>query len=160
VCFCDLRGFTAFAETAEPEDLIRVVSEFHAAMGEVIFRFEGTLEHFEGDGMMVFFNDPLPCEEPELQAVLMALAMRDRARDYATLGRIGFEGRFDYGAIGNVTNLAARLCSVAEAGQILVPQRVASAVEARAALEPIGEMTLHGLQRPVAAFNVTRLRSS
>lgn len=175
VCFCDLRGFTAFAETAEPEDIMAVLREYHAAMGELIFRFEGTLEHFEGDGMMVFFNDPLPSDDPTGHAVEMAIAMRERAVElaviwkkrghqlalgmgiatgYATLGRIGFEGRFDYGAIGTVTNVAARLCGEAAAGQILVTQRVCAAVEERIAAELIGDLELRGLQRPVPAYNV------
>jgi class 3 adenylate cyclase len=178
VCFCDLRGFTAFSETAEPEDLMCVVGEYHAAMGELIFQFEGTLEHFEGDGMMVFFNDPLPCPDPPGRAVQMAVAMRERAAGlramwqkrghrlglgmgiamgYATLGRIGFEGRFDYGAIGSVTNVAARLCGEAGPGQILVTERVRSATEEQATFEPLGDLELKGLQRAVAAYNVTSL---
>lgn len=181
VCFCDLRGFTTFAEIAEPEDLISVVREYHAAMGELIFRFEGTLEHFEGDGMMVFFNDPVPCDDPPGRAVHMAIAMRERARGlsagwrkrgyelglgmgiamgYATLGRIGFEGRFDYGAIGAVTNTAARLCGEAAAGQILVTQRVCAAVEDHIATEPVGDLELKGMQRAISAFNVVGLKEA
>jgi adenylate cyclase len=180
VCFCDLRGFTAFSETAEPEDLMSVVTEYHAAMGELIFQSEGTLEHFEGDGMMVFFNDPVPCEDPPGQAVQMAIAMRERSEDlaaqwrkrghrlgfgmgiamgYATLGRIGFEGRFDYGAIGTVTNVAARLCSEAEPDQILVTERVCAAVEDLATLEPLGDLELKGLHRAVSAYNVVGLKT-
>ena len=142
VVFLDLRGFTAFAEKAEPEDVMRVLREYHAAMGELILTHQGTLERFTGDGMMVFFNDPLPVPDPLARAVRMALSMRERlgeltpdwrtrgwdlgmgigmAEGYATLGAIGFEGRWDYGAIGTVTNLAARLCGEARAGQILVP---------------------------------------
>jgi adenylate cyclase len=145
VVFCDLRRFTAFAETAEPEEVIAILNEYHAALGDLIFRFEGTLEHFPGDGLMVFFNDPVPCEDAPERAIRMTVAMRTRMRDmaqawvrrghdlafaagiaqgYATLGRIGFEGRFDYAAIGTVTNLASRLCSQAEPWQILVSQRV------------------------------------
>lgn len=152
-----------------------VLRDYHTAMGELIFRFEGTLEHFAGDGMMVFFNDPLPCDDPAGQAVRMAIAMRERAGElaagwrkrghqlgfgmgiamgYATLGRIGFEGRFDYGAIGTVTNVAARLCAEAEAGQILVTQRVCAAVEEHVALEPVADLELRGLQRAVPAYNV------
>lgn len=175
VCFCDLRGWTDFSETAEPEDVMSVLRDYHTAMGELIFRFEGTLEHFAGDGMMVFFNDPLPCDDPAGQAVRMAIAMRERAGElaagwrkrghqlgfgmgiamgYATLGRIGFEGRFDYGAIGTVTNVAARLCAEAAAGQILVTQRVCAAVEDQVVLEPVAELELRGLQRAVPAYNV------
>lgn len=175
VCFCDLRGWTDFSETAEPEDVMSVLRDYHTAMGELIFRFEGTLEHFAGDGMMVFFNDPLPCDDPAGHAVRMAIAMRERAGElaagwrkrghqlgfgmgiamgYATLGRIGFEGRFDYGAIGTVTNVAARLCAEAAAGQILVTQRVCAAVEDQVVLEPVAELELRGLQRAVPAYNV------
>jgi adenylate cyclase len=174
VCFCDLRGFTAFSETAEPEDLIQVVREYHAAMGELIFQFEGTLEHFEGDGMMVFFNDPLPCDDPPGQAVRMAIAMRERASElitvgqrrghrlgfgmgiatgYATLGRIGFEGRFDYGAIGSVTNIANRLCAEAAPNQILVTERVCAALD-RVDATPMGDLALKGLSHPVSAFSI------
>ena len=156
--FCDLRGFTAFAETAEPEEVMGVLREYHAALGELIFAFEGTLEHFAGDGLMVFFNDPVPCDDPALRAVRMAVAMRERvgelarrvaagtghelgfgvgiAQGYATLGRIGFEGRSDYAAIGTVTNLAARLCDAAGPGQILVSQRVLAATEDAVQAEP------------------------
>jgi adenylate cyclase len=175
VCFCDLRGFTAFSESAAPEDLIQVVREYHAAMGELIFQFEGTLEHFEGDGMMVFFNDPLPCDDPPGRAVQMAIAMRERAggliamwerrghhlgfamgiaAGYATLGRIGFEGRFDYGAIGSVTNVASRLCGEAEPNQILVTQRICGALDDRVAAERVGDLTLKGLSQPVTAFSI------
>lgn len=179
VVFCDLRGFTAFAETAEPEEIMRVLGEYHAAMGDLIFRFEGTLERFAGDGLMVFFNDPLPCPDPAARAVRMAVTMRERvgelsrawrkrgydldfgvgiALGYATLGKIGFEGRFDYGAIGTVTNLAARLCDEARGGQILVSQRVYAAVEDLVEVEPSGELTLKGFLKPVPTFNVVRLK--
>ena len=179
VAFCDLRGFTAFAETAEPEELMRVLREYHTAMGEIIFRHEGTLERFTGDGMMIFFNDPVPCPDPALRATRMALAMRHQAgalaeswrkqgytlgfgvgiaMGYATLGRIGFEGRFDYGAIGMVTNVAARLCAEAADGQILVNQRVCAAVEDGIELELIGDLQLKGLLRPIPTYNVVRAR--
>lgn len=181
VAFCDLRGFTAFSETAEPEELMGVLREYHAALGEVIFRFEGTLERFAGDGLMIFFNDPVPCPDPALRAVRMAVEMRTRvttladawrkrghqlgfgmgiALGFATLGRIGFEGRSDYGAIGAVTNLAARLCGEALAGQILISQRVFATIEDAVDVEPLGEMALRGLSRPVSAYNVLRLKES
>ncbi len=175
VVFLDLRGFTAFSETAEPEEVMAVLREYHAEMGQLILAAEGTLERFTGDGMMIFFNDPLPVPDPAARAVRMAVAMRDRvgvltdswrrrgfeldlgvgiAQGYATIGAIGFEGRLDYGAIGPVTNLASRLCGEAKPGQILVSQRVASGVEGLARSEPVGELTLKGFQRPVKAFNV------
>jgi class 3 adenylate cyclase len=152
-----------------------VLREYHAALGTLIFRFEGTLERFAGDGLMVFFNDPLPCPDPAVQAVRMATAMRQQmgeltekwrrrghhldfgvgiAQGYATLGMIGFEGRVDYGAIGLVTNLASRLCDEARGGQILVGQRVYAAVEELVEAEPLGELSLKGLHKPVPAFNV------
>jgi GAF domain-containing protein len=173
VVFCDLRGFTAFAETAEPEEVLGVLRDYHRTMGELIVEHQGTLEHFAGDGMMVFFNDPLPVERHELQAVRMACAMRERfgemartwqrrgyelgfgvgiATGYATLGRIGFEGRYDYGAIGNVVILAQRLSAEAKAGQILLSQRVHAAVEADAETTAVGDLTLKGFTRPVPAF--------
>jgi GAF domain-containing protein len=173
VAFCDLRGFTAFAETAEPEEVLGVLRDYHRAMGEHIVKQQGTLEHFAGDGMMVFFNDPLPVERHELQAVRMACAMRESfdemarawqkrgyelgfgvgiATGYATLGRIGFEGRYDYGAIGNVVILAQRLSAEAKAGQILLSQRVHAAVEADAETTAVGDLTLKGFTRPVPAF--------
>jgi class 3 adenylate cyclase len=181
VVFCDLRGFTTFAETAEPEEVMAVLGQYHAALGALIFDFGGTIEHFAGDGLMVFFNDPLPQPDHAERAVRMAVAMRERigelARDwrrlghaldfgvgialgYATLGRIGFEGRFDYAAIGTVTNLAARLCGVAAGGQILISGRVQAAVEALVEAEELGELTLKGFSRPVAAFNVAHLHQS
>jgi adenylate cyclase len=178
VVFCDLRRFTAFAETSEPEEVMGVLSQYHAALGDLIFRFEGTLERFAGDGLMVFFNDPLPCTDAPARAIRMAVAMRTRLRDlagewarrghdlsfgagiaqgYATLGRIGFEGRFDYAAIGSVTNLAARLCAEAGPWQILVTQRVQAESEDVAVSEPVGELSLRGFSRPVPAFNIKGL---
>jgi adenylate cyclase len=179
VVFLDLRGFTAFAETAEPEEVMDVLREYHAAMGELILAHEGTLERFTGDGMMVFFNDPLPVPDPGERALGMALAMRERvtqltagwkkrgwdlgvgvgiAQGYATIGAIGFEGRWDYGAIGTVTNLAARLCGEAKAGQVLISQRLLGTVEDLVECEPVGELMLKGFQRPVTAFNALRMR--
>ena len=178
VVFCDLRGFTAFAEAAEPEEVMGVLREYHASLGALIHKFEGTLERFVGDGLMVLFNDPLPCPDPPARAVRMAVGMRGCitelalkwrkyghelgfgigiAHGYATLGRIGFEGRFDYAAIGSVANLAARLCSEAKDGQILVDIKVQSAIESVADSEPAGDFTLKGFHRPVRAFNVRGL---
>jgi adenylate cyclase len=178
VVFCDLRGFTAFAETSEPEEVMGVLGDYYAALGDLVSRFEGTLERFTGDGLMAFFNDPLPCEDAPLRAVRMAVTMRSRiqglARDwarygyelalgvgltqgYATLGRVGFEARLDYTAVGSVTNLAARLCAEARPWQILLSQRVHAAVEEFVASEPVGELTLRGFTRPVLAFNVLGL---
>jgi adenylate cyclase len=178
VVFCDLRAFTAFAETAEPEEVMGVLDDYFQALGDLVTRFEGTLERFTGDGLMVFFNDPLPCEDAPLRAVRMAVAMRNRiqglaqgwarhgydlalgvgvAQGYATLGRIGFEGRSDYTAIGNCTNLAARLCAEARPWQILLSPRVHAAVEEFVTSEPVGELTLRGFSRPVATFNVVGL---
>ncbi|GAA1956751.1 hypothetical protein GCM10009776_18670 [Microbacterium deminutum] len=180
VVFCDLRGFTSFAEASEPEEVMGVLAEYHAALGELIYRFEGTLERFTGDGLMVFFNDPLPCDDAAERAVSMAVAMRDRvielaaewsrrgndlgfgigiAQGFATLGRIGFEGRFDYAAIGSVTNLAARLCAAAGSWQILVAQRVFSAAEGLAVGRSVGELELRGFSRPIRAFDVTGMIS-
>jgi class 3 adenylate cyclase/CheY-like chemotaxis protein len=180
VVFCDLRGFTAFSEIAEPEEVMGVLREYHAAIGELVFRFEGTLERFAGDGLMVFFNDPVPCPDPAARAVRMGVAMRQRleglaaqwrkrghelafgvgiAQGYATLGKIGFEGRFDYGAIGTVTNLAARLCGEAQGGQILVSQLVYTAVEGMVEVETLGELTLKGFHRPVIVYNILRLNA-
>ncbi|MGZ4639974.1 MAG: adenylate/guanylate cyclase domain-containing protein [Actinomycetes bacterium] len=175
VLFCDLRGFTQFAETNEPEEVMGVLTEYFEALGDLIFRFEGTLERFTGDGLMVFFNDPLPCDDAAERAVRMADAMRTRVRElangwagrghdlgfsigvaqgFATLGRIGFEGRIDYAAIGSVTNLAARLCADAAPWQILVTQRVQAAADEVAVCDPAGELELRGFSRPVRAFTV------
>jgi adenylate cyclase len=179
VVFCDLRGFTAFAETTEPEEVMEVLRQYHMALGELIFRYEGTLERFTGDGLMIFFNDPVPCPDPAARAVRMAVAMRQRVGDlteiwrkrgheldlgvgiaqgYATLGKIGFEGRFDYAAIGTVTNLAARLCGEAAGGQILISQRVYAAVEPLAVADLVGELSLKGFVKPVPAYNVWTLK--
>jgi class 3 adenylate cyclase len=181
VVFLDLRGFTAFAETAEPEEVMAVLRDYHAAMGQAILEHEGTLERFTGDGMMIFFNDPVPIANPQERAVRMALAMRAAvealtgrwrklgfdldfgigiAQGYATIGAIGFEGRWDYGAIGTVTNLAARLCGEARPGQILVSRRLYAAVETLVEVEPVGELTLKGFAKPVTAFNVLRAREA
>jgi class 3 adenylate cyclase len=180
VVFCDLRGYTSFAETGEPEEVWTVLREFHAAVGPLVTRFEGTLDHFSGDGLMVYFNDPLPCPDPAQRAVRMAVDMRAAvgelmsgwrrrgfdlgfgigvAQGYATLGRIGFEERVDYTAIGTVTNLAARLCGEARDGQILLSKRVAAAVEGKVSLEEIGNLALKGLSQAVAVYNVASERS-
>jgi len=178
VVFLDLRGFTAFAETAEPEEVMGVLREYHAEMGRLVLEHEGTLERFTGDGMMIFFNDPVPVPDPVERAIRMAVAMRAAveslatgwrkhgwelalgvgiARGYATIGAIGFEGRWDYGAIGTVTNLAARLCGEARGGQVLVTSRVAAAVEGLIRTEEVGALTLKGLVKPVPALNVVEL---
>lgn len=179
VVYLDLRGFTAFAESAEPEEVMDILHEYHAAMGKLILEYEGTLEHFAGDGMLIFFNDPLPVSDPAERAVRMALAMRERvaelklkwrklghdldfgvgiAQGYATIGAIGYEGRWEYGAIGSVPNLAARLCGEAKPGEILVPQRLLDKLEGLADAEPAGELHLKGFHRPVAAYRVFRVK--
>jgi adenylate cyclase len=181
VVFFDLRGFTSFAETVEPEDLMAVLGEYHAALGDLVTRYEGTLERFTGDGIMVFFNDPLPCPDAPSRAVRMAVAARNRvselaenwrrlghqldfgvgiAQGYATLGVIGFEGRVDYAAIGTVTNLAGRLCAHAAPGQILVSQRVCSAAQEILVSEPVADLALRGFSRPVQAYNVIGLNAA
>ena len=175
VVFLDPRGFTAFAEAVEPEEVMRALREFHAAMGARILEYQGTLERFTGDGLMVFFNDPLPIQDPARRAVAMAFAMKDDAarlsqawsrrgyalglgvgiaQGYATVGAIGFEGRIDYGAIGGVTNLASRLCDLASPGEILVSQRVFADIEASVTASDLGEVPLHGFARPVRAFKL------
>ena len=175
VVFCDLRGFTAFSETAEPEDVMDVLRDYHAAIGALVHQYEGTVERFAGDGVMILFNDPLPCPDHALRAVKMAVEIRARiqalatgwhrhghelgfgvgvAQGYATLGRIGFEGRYDYAAIGTVVNLASRLCDAARDGQILINEPVLAATENIAPAEPLGELTLKGLHNPVSAYNV------
>ena len=173
--FCDLRGFTGFSESADPEDVMTVLREYHEALGASIIKFSGTLERYAGDGVMVVFNDPVPVENPALQAVLMALEMRDAigaltetwhrwghdigfgigiAHGFATLGTIGFEGRFDYAAIGTVSNVASRLCDEAKPGQILISPRVLTKVEDAVKVELVGEFELKGIRRPLAAYNV------
>ena len=179
VVFTDLRGFTAFAESTEPEEMMDVLAEYHAEMGHLILAHEGTLERFTGDGLMVVFNDPVEVPDPEERAVRMAVAMRDAARDlaarwkrrghdiglgigitsgYATLGMIGFEGRRDYACIGSVANQAARLCAVAADGQILVSDRLLTQVERIVEAEPMGELELKGFRRPVVTHNVLRVK--
>jgi class 3 adenylate cyclase len=173
--FCDLRGFTRFTESADAEDVITLLREYHAAIGEKITKYSGTLERYAGDGVMVVFNDPVPIENPQLLAVLMALEVRDAigqltskwrrfghdidfgigiAHGYATLGTIGFEGRFDYAAIGTVSNVASRLCDEAKPGQILISQRVLVAVEDAITVEPAGEFELKGIRQAMPAYNV------
>jgi class 3 adenylate cyclase len=177
--FCDLRGFTAFAETAAPEELFDVLREYQGAVGRLVPTHGGTLEHFAGDGLMVFFNDPLPVSDHELHAVRFALAAHERFDElaakwrrrgitlglgmgveagYATLGRIGFEGRYDYGVVGPVANLASRLSTHAAGGQTLIGQRVFAAVEDAVETAPVGELDLHGFARPVVAYEVLRRR--
>jgi len=176
--FCDLRGFTAFSEMAEPEEIMGVLREYHTCVGPLIFEFGATLEYFAGDGLMAIFNDPVPCPDPEARAARMAVAIRDQvmllvelwqkrgydlglgigiASGYATLGQIGFEGRFHYGAIGPVLNVASRLCNAAESGQILISHRIAMEVEVIAELTALGGRALKGLSRPVMTFSLERL---
>ena len=179
--FCDLRGFTGFTESADAEDVMALLRDYHAAIGEIIIKYNGTLERYAGDGVMVVFNDPVPVENPALQAVLMALEVRDAigaltetwrrlgheigfgigiAHGFATLGTIGFEGRFDYAAIGTVSNVASRLCDEAKPGQILISPRVLMKVENAVRVEPVGEFELKGIRRPLAAYNVIAASSS
>lgn len=179
VAFCDLRGFTSFAESADPEELLGVLGEYHRMLGEAIIEYGGTLEHFAGDGVMIFFNDPVPQDDHVARAIRMALAMRDRFQDlssqwrkrgydlgfgagiavgYATLGRIGFEGRHDYGAIGNVVIMASRISSQAAADQVLLHQRGYAMVEDLFDVEPVAELTLKGISRPVQTVNVLAAR--
>jgi len=178
VVFCDLRGFTSFSATAEPEDVMDVLAEYHEAMGALIVEHEGTVENFAGDGLLVLFNDPLPCPDPEARAVRMAIAMRDEmarlkqiwrrrghvlgfgigiAAGYATLGQIGFAGRVHYAAIGSVVNLGSRLCAVAHDDQILVSQRIATALEDVVEFQSIGGLDIKGFADPVPTFEVTGL---
>ena len=179
--FCDLRGFTGFTESADAEDVMALLRDYHTAIGENIIKYNGTLERYAGDGVMVVFNDPVPVENPPLQAVLMALEVREAigaltgkwrrfghdigfgigiAHGYATLGTIGFEGRFDYAAIGTVSNVASRLCDEAKPGQILISPRVLVAVEEAVRVEPVGEFELKGIRRPLAAYNVVSAASA
>jgi class 3 adenylate cyclase len=173
--FCDLRGFTGFTESGDAEDVMALLRDYHAAIGEIIIKYNGTLERYAGDGVMVVFNDPVPVENPALRAVLMALEVREAhgaltatwsrlgheigfgigiAHGFATLGTIGFEGRFDYAAIGTVSNVASRLCDEAKPGQILISPRVLMKVEKAVKVEPVGEFELKGIRRPMAAYNV------
>ena len=175
VLFADLRGWTDFSATTEPEEVMSVIRSFHTAMGEVITAFEATVGWFAGDGLMVWFNDPIPCDNPAARAVRTGIEMRERMHElhstwrrrghelefsvgialgYATIGRIGFEGRYDYGAVGSVLNLAARLCDAAQPGQIVVSRRVLAEMEEITDVEPVGELTLKGFGRPVEAFSV------
>jgi class 3 adenylate cyclase/CheY-like chemotaxis protein len=179
VVFLDLRGFTAFSDNADPEEVIMLLRNYQAEMGKVIFKYEGTLAGFAGDGIMVFFNDPIPCDGHTEKAARMALEMLARAKElrggwlkkaynldlgvglaagFATLGNIGFEGRMDYGAVGNVTNLAARLCEEAEGGQILTDRRTLSKIEDLVEAEPLQELLLKGIGQPVSAFNILKLK--
>jgi class 3 adenylate cyclase len=179
--FCDLRGFTGFTESADAEDVMALLRDYHAAIGEIIIKCSGTLERYAGDGVTVIFNDPVPVENPALQAVLMALEMRDAigaltekwrrlghdigfgigiAHGFATLGTIGFEGRFDYAAIGTVSYVASRLCDEAMPGQILISPRVLTKVENAVTVEPVGEFELKGIRRPIAAYNVLAVASA
>ena len=177
--FLDLRGFTAFSNSAEPEEVMALLRSYHTEMGKLIFRFQGTVEHFLGDGIMVFFNDPTPCEDHTERAVRMALEMRARINDlrtgwlkkgydldlgiglaagYAAVGNIGFEGRMHYGAVGKVTNLASRLCAEAKGGQILTNQKTLSKIESLVEAEPLEEFHLKGFSRPVFAFNIVKVK--
>ena len=179
--FCDLRGFTGFSESSDPEDVMALLREYHAAIGEIINKYGGTLERYAGDGVMVVFNDPIPVENSALQAVLMAIDMRAAigaliekwrklghdigfgigvAHGFATLGTIGFEGRFDYAAIGTVSNVASRLCDEAKPGQILISPRVLVAVETHITVEPLGDFALKGIRRPLMAYNVLATKAA
>jgi class 3 adenylate cyclase len=179
--FCDLRGFTGFSESSDPEDVMALLREYHAAIGGIINKYGGTLERYAGDGVMVVFNDPIPVDNPALQAVRMAINMRaaiegliDKwrrlgheigfgigiAHGFATLGTIGFEGRFDYAAIGTVSNVASRLCDEAKPGQILISPRVLMAVEKDITVEPVGDFTLKGIRRPLTAYNVLDVKAA
>ena len=180
VVFCDLRNFTEFSTMAEPEEQLRVLREYHNVVGSLIFRFEATLEHLAGDGVMSFFNDPVECPDPAMRAVKMALAMRDEvgelvrgwekhgfelgfgvgiALGYATLGQVGFEGQFHYMAIGPVANLASRLCDRAKDGQILITQRIHAELEDNVKADSIGELEFKGLHKPVPVYEVLAVQS-
>jgi adenylate cyclase len=175
IVFLDLRGFTAFSDNSEPEEVMDFLRHYHGEMGKLVFKFEGTLERFVGDGIVVIFNDPIPCADHVHKAAQMAIEMRDRVKElrtawrkkgydldlgvgfaagYTTLGTIGFEGRMDYGTVGNLPNLAARLCAEAKGGQILTDQKTMSRLEDAFDAESIQELNLKGINRPVAAFNV------
>jgi adenylate cyclase len=175
VLFCDLRNFTAFTEASEPEEVMAVLREYHENVGELIFKYEGTLERFLGDGIMIVFNDPIPCADHTERAVRLALDMRDKVEElakhwgrqgyalgfgigiaagYATLGQIGFEHRREYSAIGGVTNLASRLCDEARPGQILIAQRALSSVESSVKVSHVGDLNLKGFNRPIAAYDI------
>jgi class 3 adenylate cyclase len=179
--FCDLRGFTGFSESSDPEDVMALLREYHAAIGGIINKYGGTLERYAGDGVMVVFNDPIPVDNPALQAVQMAIDMRAAiggliekwrklghdigfgigiAHGFATLGTIGFEGRFDYAAIGTVSNVASRLCDEAKPGQILISPRVLMAVEKDITVEPVGDFSLKGIRRPLTAYNVLHTKAA
>lgn len=177
--FVDLRGFTAFSDSAEPEEVLEVLRRYQTEMGKLIFKFNGTLQHFAGDGIMVFFNAPLPCEDHTERAVRMAMEMRARVKElragwlkqgydldlgvgiaagYAALGNIGFEGRIDYGAVGNVTNLASRLCGEAKGGQILTDQKTLGRIDHLVEVEPLQELRLKGFARAIRAFNILQVK--
>ena len=179
--FCDLRGFTDFSESSDPEDVMTLLHEYHTAIGRIIFAYGGTLERFAGDGVMAIFNDPVPMPKPALQAVQMALDMRSAigtlmekwrllghdlgfgigiSHGFATLGTIGFEGRYDYAAIGTVSNVASRLCDEAKPGQILISPRVLMAIQDAVTVDPVGQFTLKGVRRPMAAYNVLAAKSA
>ncbi len=179
--FCDLRGFTGFSESSDPEDVMALLRDYHTAIGQMVTKYSGTLERYAGDGVMVIFNDPVAVENSALQAVHMALEVRDAignltetwrrwghdigfgigiAHGFATLGTVGFEGRFDYAAIGTVSNVASRLCDEAKPGQILISPRVLTQVETAVKVEPVGEFELKGIRRPLAAYNVVAAKSA
>ncbi|HYA28826.1 MAG TPA: response regulator [Acidobacteriota bacterium] len=179
IVFLDLRGFTAFSDNAEPEEVMDFLRDYHAEMGKLVFKFEGTLERFMGDGIVVIFNDPIRCENHAQKAVLMTLEMRDRVKElrtawlkkgfdldlgvglavgYATLGTVGFEGRMDYGTVGNLPNLAARLCAEARGGQILTDQKTMTKIEELFEAEPLPELQLKGISRPVVAYNIIKAK--
>jgi adenylate cyclase len=179
IVFLDLRGFTAFSDNSEPEEVMEFLHHYHSEMGKLIFKFEGTLERFMGDGIVVIFNDPIPCQEHAHKAARMAIEMRDRVKElrtawrkkgydldlgvgfvsgYATLGTMGFEGRMDYGTVGNLPNLASRLCAEAKGGQILTDQKTMGRLEEAFDAEPIEALSLKGIHKPVPAFNVIGAR--